>query len=116
MAALGVVFAQAPGLAQVAPQAGKPMVVLEYAAPASATWGPSVGAPPTSAFGKPATVLLVVPGGYVVRQEVPLEDAIAHASYVSGQIGQPIAITIPDPAGGPPRIEYVGTSRSDHGR
>ena len=108
-AVLAVSLAPVPAYAQHSP----PVAILEYAAPASATWGPSPGAPPTSAFGKPAQVLLVIPGGYVVRQEVPLEEAMKHATYVSGQIGQPIAVTIPDPAGGPARIEYVGTSRND---
>jgi hypothetical protein len=58
-------------------------------------------------------MMLVIPGGYVVRQEVPLEQAIEHATYVSGQVGQPITVTIPDPAGGPARVEYVGTFRND---
>jgi hypothetical protein len=120
MAALGVGLGQPSARAQVGlattgpmAQAGKPVVVLEYTAPTSATWGPTAGAPPTFAFGKPAQVLLVVPGGYLVRQEVPLEEAIGHATYVSQTIGHPIAVTIPDPAGGPARVEYVGTSRSD---
>jgi hypothetical protein len=90
--------------------------ILQYAAPTSATWGPSAGAPPTFAFGKPAEVLLVVPGGYVVRQLMPLEDAMQHAEYVSKQIGQPIAVTIPDPSGGPARVEYVGRTGGDVGR
>jgi hypothetical protein len=94
-------------------QAERPVVVLEYTAPASATWGPTAGAPPTFAFGQPAQVLLVVPGGYLVRQAFPLEQAIAHAAYVSQQIGHPIPVTIPDPAGGPARVEYVGTPRND---
>jgi hypothetical protein len=51
---------------------------------------------------------VVVAGGYVVRQTMPLEQAIEHAAYVSRQLGHPIAVTIPDPAGGPPRVEYVG--------
>jgi hypothetical protein len=118
-AALGVSLAPATGLAQVGlmtAQAGNPVAILQYAAPTSSTWGPSAVAPPTFAFGKPAEVLLVVPGGYVVRQEMPLEDAIAHATYVSRQIGQPIAVTIPDPAGGPARVEYVGRSWGDVGK
>ena len=56
-----------------------------------------------------SAVLLVVPGGYVVRQEILLEQAIRHATYVSQQVGYPIAVTIPNPAGGPPRVEYVGS-------
>jgi hypothetical protein len=118
--ALGASLAPAPGVAQVSrlgtgpmSQAGNPVAILEYVAPTSATWGPSAAGPPTFAFGKPAQVLLMVPGGYLVRQEVPLEQAIVHATYVSGQVGQPIAVTIPDPAGGPARVEYVGTSRND---
>ena len=87
--------------------------VIVYTAPASATWGPSPGAPPTFAFGKPAEVLLVVPGGYVVQQRMPAEQAMEHATYVSGQLGQTITVTIPDPAGGAPRVEYVGTVRND---
>jgi hypothetical protein len=122
-AVLGIGLAQAGGLTQIGPsaagptaQAGKPVAILEYAAPTSATWGPSVAAPPTFAFGKPAQVLLQVPGGYVVRQEVPLEDAIEHATYVTRQLGRPIPVTIPDPAGGPARIEYVDNSRADAGK
>jgi hypothetical protein len=106
-----VAAAAGPAAAQPSPPGQK--AILQYVAPTSATWGPSPAAPPTFAFGKPAQVLLVVPGGYVVYQEVPLEQAIAHATYVSGQVGQPIAVTIPDPAGGPPRVEYVGASRPD---
>jgi hypothetical protein len=112
---LGVGLAQV-GLAQVSllatgpiAQADKRVGILQYSAPASATWGPSAAGPPAFAFGKPAEVLLIVPGGYMVRQELPLEDAIEHATYVSRQIGQPVAVTIPDPAGGPARIEYVGS-------
>src|SRR5262245_26026417 len=105
--ALGATAWSAPAVAQ----AGR--ATIEYTAPTSATWGPSPAAPPTVAFGKPAQVLLVVPGGYIVRQELPPEEAIVHAMYVSGQIGQPIAVTIADPAGGPARVEYVGTSRND---
>lgn len=90
--------------------------VLVYTAPTSGTWGPSRIAPPTFAFGKPAEVLVAVPGGYVVRQELPLEDALAHATYVSQQVGHPIPVTIPDPAGGPARIEYVGRSWDDVGK
>jgi hypothetical protein len=120
--ALGVGLPQT-GLAQVSllttepmAQAGSRVGILQYSAPVSATWGPSPAAPPTFAFGKPAEVLLVVPGGYVVRQELPLEDAMEHATYVARQIGQPVAVTIPDPAGGPARIEYVGISGGDVGR
>ena len=116
-----------PGLAQVGhgpgavivgqqragTESGTPVAILEYAAPTSATWGPSPTAPPTFAFGKPAQVLLVIPGGYVVRQEIPLDEVTKHAAYVSAQIGQPVAVTIPDPAGGPARVEYVGTPRND---
>ena len=90
--------------------------IIEYTAPISGTWAPSAGALPTFAFGKPAEVLLVVPGGYVVRQEAPLEQAIEQATYVSRQLGYPIAVTIPDPAGGPPRVEYVGTYWGDLGK
>jgi hypothetical protein len=122
-AVLGMSLAQAPGLAQTGPSAAGPMVqegkvvvILQYAAPTSATWGPSPAAPPTFAFGKPAEVLLVIPGGYVVRQEMPHEDAILHAEYVSRQIGQPITVTIPDPAGGPARVEYIGRSGGDVGK
>jgi hypothetical protein len=117
--ALAIGVLPAPGLAQSDHLPARPMAttgVRACTAPTSATRGPSVGAPPTFAFGKPAEVLLVVPGGYVVRQAMPLEDAIAHATYVSRQIGQPIAVTIPDPAGGPARVEYVGTSGGDVGR
>jgi hypothetical protein len=99
--------------AVTATESGKPVVTLEYTAPTSATWGPTAGAPPTFAFGKPAQVLLVTPGGYLVRQALPLEEARVHGEYVSQQIGQPIAVTIPDPAGGPPRLVYFGTSRND---
>jgi hypothetical protein len=81
---------------------------MTYTAPTSATWGPTAGTPPTFAFGKPAEVLLVLPDGYLVRQTMPAEQAIEHATYVSRQLGHPIAVTIPDPAGGPPRVEYVG--------
>jgi hypothetical protein len=90
--------------------------IIEYTAPVSSTWAPSAGALPTFAFGKPAEVLLVVPGGYVVRQEVPLEQAVEQATYVSRQLGYPIAVTIPNPAGGPPRVEYVGRYWGDLGR
>ena len=126
-AALAGSLAPVPGLAQAGhgpgaviigqqravTESGKPVAILEYAAPASATWGPSPTGPPTFAFGKPAQVLLVIPGGYVVRQEIPLDEVTKHAAYVSAQIGQPVAVTIPDPAGGPARVEYVGTSRND---
>jgi hypothetical protein len=88
------------------------VAVIVYTAPTSGTWGPSATALPTFAFGKPAEVLLVVPGGYVVRQEAPLEQALAQAAYVSQQLGHPVAVTIPDPAGGPPRVEYVGGTHS----
>ena len=37
----------------------------------------------------------MVPGGYVVRQEAPLEQALAQAAYVSQQLGHPVAVTIP---------------------
>ena len=90
--------------------------IIVYTAPTSGTWAPSAAALPTFAFGKPAEVLLVVPGGYVVRQEAPLEQAIEQANYVSRQLGYPIAVTIPDPAGGPPRVEYVGTYWGDLGK
>ena len=89
---------------------------IEYTAPVSGTWAPSAGALPTFAFGRPAEVLLVVPGGYVVRQEAPLEQAIEQANYVSRQVGYPVAVTIPDPAGGPPRVEYVGSYWGDLGK
>ena len=89
---------------------------IEYAAPVSGTWAPSAGALPTFAFGKPAEVLLVVPGGYVVRQEAPLEQMIEQATYVSRQVGYPIAVMIPNPAGGPPRVEYVGRHWGDLGK
>jgi hypothetical protein len=115
-AALGVSLAPAPGLTQSHSSTTGPtgeMAILQYSAPTSATWGPPGSAVPTAAFGKPAEVLLVVPGGYVVQQRVPLEQAVEHATYVSQQIGQPIAVTIPDPAGGPPRVVYVGASRND---
>ena len=90
--------------------------IIGYTAPVSSTWAPSAGALPTFAFGKPAEVLLVVPGGYVLRQEVPLEQAIEQATYVSRQLGYPIAVTIPNPTGGPPRVEYVGTYWGDLGK
>lgn len=89
---------------------------IGYTAPASGTWAPSAGALPTFAFGKPAEVLLVVPDGYVVRQELPLEQAVEQATYVSRQLGYPIAVTIPNPAGGPPRVEYVGAYWGDLGK
>jgi hypothetical protein len=120
---LGTILAPAPGLAQSdlvparpTPQGGNAAAILLYAAPASATWGPSATGPPTHAFGKPAQVLMRTVDGYMVRQEMPLEDAMRHAAYVSQQIGQAIAVTIPDPAGGPARIEYVGRSSGDLGR
>jgi hypothetical protein len=121
-AAFWVGLAPAPALAQAArpgadwapPPAGT--AVLQYTAPTSATWGPSAGAPPTFAFGKPAEVVLLVPGGYVVRQVMPLAEAMQHAAYVSRQIGQPIAVVIPDPAGGPARVEYVDSSLGDRSR
>ena len=78
--------------------------------------GAAATALPTFAFGRPAQVLAVVPGGYVVQQEVPLEQAIEQATYVSQQLGYPVAVTIPDPAGGPPRIEYIGTHWGDLGK
>ena len=116
-AALGLGLAPGSGLAQTDARPARSVVaVLQYVAPASATWGPSPAAPPSFAFGKPAEVLLVVPGGHVVRQGMPLEDAIAHATYVARQIGQPMAVTIPDPAGGPARVEYVGTAGGDVGK
>jgi hypothetical protein len=107
------VFAQTvrPGADVLTPST--PGAVMEYTAPTSATWGPSAAASPTFAFGEPAEVRLVVPGGYVVRQTMPLDQAIAHATYVSRQLGHPIAVTIPDPTGGPARVEYVGASRND---
>jgi hypothetical protein len=92
------------------------VAVLVYTAPTSGTWGPSATALPTFAFGKPAEVLQVVPGGYVVRQAAPLEQALVHAAYVSQQLGHPVAVTIPDLAGGPPRVEYVGTHFGDLGK
>jgi hypothetical protein len=121
-ALLGMSLAPAPVRAQAVrpgtdrPAAPTPRAVIVYTAPTSGTWGPSAGAPPTFAFGKPAEVLLIVPSGYVVRQEGPLEETMAHAAYVSRQLGQPVAVTIPDPAGGPPRVEYVGSSAGDLGK
>jgi hypothetical protein len=118
--ALGVGAWPAPVGAESARQGAAPTAALratiEYAAPVSGTWAPSAGALPTFAFGKPAEVLLVVPGGYVVRQEAPLEQAIEQANYVSRQLGYPIAVTIPNPAGGPPRVEYVGRNWGDLGK
>ena len=90
--------------------------IIVYTAPTSGTWAPSAAAVPTFAFGKPAEVLLVVPGGYVVRQEGPLEQVIEQATYVSRQVGHPIAVMIPNPAGGPPRVEYVGRDSGDLGK
>lgn len=109
----------APGGAEGTRQGALPTparATIEYTAPVSGTWAPSAGALPTFAFGKPAEVLLVVPGGYIVRQEGPLEQTIEQANYVSRQVGYPIAVTIPDPAGGPPRVEYVGTYWGDLGK
>jgi hypothetical protein len=45
-----------------------------------------------------------------------VDQAMEHARYVSQQIGRPVAVTIPDPAGGPSRIEYVGTHWGDVGK
>jgi hypothetical protein len=115
-AALGVSLAPAPGHAQGDPSTAGPtgeIAILQYVAPTSGTWGPPGATLPTAAFGRPAEVLLVVPDGYVVRQRVPVAQAIQHATYVSQQIGQPIAVMIPDPAGGPPRLVHVGTPRND---
>jgi hypothetical protein len=89
------------------------MAIVQYVAPTSGTWGPSPTAPPTMAFGKPAEVLLVVSGGYVVRQVLPVDEAIAHATYVARQIGQSVAVMIPDPAGGPTRLEVVNSGPID---
>jgi hypothetical protein len=105
--AFGAGLAPASGLAQA--PTGRPVAILEYPVAASATWGPSPGAPPTFALGRPVQVLRVIPGGYVVREEVPLEGAIQYARDVSRQLGYPVLVTIPDPAGGPPRVESVGT-------
>jgi hypothetical protein len=92
------------------------MAILEYEAPASGTWGPSPGRTPTFAFGRPAEVRHVTRDGYQVRQEMAVDQAMEHARYVSQQIGRPVAVTIPDPAGGPSRIEYVGTHWGDVGK
>ena len=108
--------AGAEGTRQEAVPTSALRATIEYAAPVSGTWAPSTGALPTFAFGKPAEVLLVVPGGYIVRQEGPLERTIEQAHYVSRQVGYPIAVTIPDPAGGPPRVEYLGTYWGDLGK
>jgi len=106
----------APPDAEGAPEGATPMVILVYTAPPSAIWTPSPGSPSVFAFGQPARVLQILPGGYVVQQELPLEQARVHAAYVSQQLGQPVTITIPDPAGGPTRIEEIGTARGDTGR
>lgn len=106
----------AEGTRQGALPTPAPRATIQYTAPVSGTWAPSAGALPTFAFGKPAEVLLVVPGGYIVRQEGPLEQTIEQANYVSRQVGYPIAVTIPDPAGGPARVEYVGTYWGDLGK
>jgi hypothetical protein len=120
--ALGCVAWSAPAAAQ----AGRPVgeaapastlrATIVYTAPTSGTWGPSPTALPTHAFGKPAQVLQVVTGGYVVQQEAPIEEAMVHATYVSQQLGQPVTVTIPDPAGGPPRVESIGRSSGDVGK
>jgi hypothetical protein len=111
--ALILLAAVAAGPAVAQPGLPGQRAVLVYWAPTSATWGPSPTDLPSFAFGRPAEVLLLVPGGYHVRQEVPVEHAIVQAAYVAEQLGYPIAVTIPDPAGGPPRVTYVGRQWGD---
>ena len=115
-AAFGAGPLPAPVVQAAVPAAAPGTVVLEYTAPTSGTWGPTAGALPTHAFGLPAQVLQVVPGGYTVRQELPVERGLQHAEYVAKQLGHSITVVIPDPAGGPPYIMSVGRDPGDFGR